>query len=241
MVHFIHYFDLNYNAVFCCHFLDQFYGKSKISTKTCFSMLKHSFPYNWFEKNLVFKFWTYSLPFFNLAHWGFKKISFTLYTYVLAKILQNGAKFVQKLTPGFKNHMRNLDNFRQAVESLKRSNLICYFCPKNSFVQKIHSFSWKIIYIGFIWHYFQLLVWKFTKLLMSFLKPKAIFSGTAPLYFFSSNITYFLQKYPRLSDFSLLESKFTKFLMSFFKQKISFSSKFGSFFSVMRDNSSVLF
>ena len=29
--------------------------------------------------------------------------------------------------------------------------------------------------------------------------------------------------------------------MSFFKQKVSFSSKFGSLFSVMRDNSSVLF
>ena len=28
-------------------------------------------------------------------------------------------KFIQKLTPGFKNHMRNLDNFRQAVESPK--------------------------------------------------------------------------------------------------------------------------
>ena len=52
-------------------------------------------------------------------YWGFKKIPFTLYTYVLAKILQNGAKFIQKLTPGFKNHMRNLDNFRQALESPK--------------------------------------------------------------------------------------------------------------------------
>ena len=40
-----------------------------------------------------------------------------LYTYVLAKLLQNGAKFIKKLTPGFKNHLRNLDNFRQAVES----------------------------------------------------------------------------------------------------------------------------
>ena len=52
-------------------------------------------------------------------HWGFKKIPFTLYTYVLATILQNGAKFIQKLTPGFKNRMRNFDNFTQAVESLK--------------------------------------------------------------------------------------------------------------------------
>ena len=58
----------------------------------------------------------------------------TLYTYVLAKILQNGAKFIQKLTPGFKNHMRNLSNFRQAVESPKSWNLMG-FCPKNTFLQ----------------------------------------------------------------------------------------------------------
>ena len=50
-------------------------------------------------------------------YWGFKKIAFTFYTYVLAKISQNGAKSIQKLTPGFKNHMWNLDKFRQAVEN----------------------------------------------------------------------------------------------------------------------------
>ena len=33
---------------------------------------------------------------------------------------------MKKLTPGFKNHMRNFDNFRQAVESP-----MDYFCPKN--------------------------------------------------------------------------------------------------------------
>ena len=51
-------------------------------------------------------------------YWGFKKTPFTLYTYVLAKLLQNGAKFIQKLTPGFKNHT-NLNNVRQAVEYSK--------------------------------------------------------------------------------------------------------------------------
>ena len=52
-------------------------------------------------------------------YWGFKKILFIIYTYDLAQILQNGAKFIQKLTPNFKNHMRNLDNFRQAVGCAK--------------------------------------------------------------------------------------------------------------------------
>ena len=42
-----------------------------------------------------------------------------LYTYILAKLIQNGAKFIQKLTADFKNHMRNSDNFKQAVESPK--------------------------------------------------------------------------------------------------------------------------
>ena len=102
---------------------------------------------------------------------NFKIIPFTLFTYVLARILQNGAKFIQKPTPGLKNHMRNLDNYRQAVESPKSWN----------FVQKLHSFSYNI-YRGFIRHYFQLLAWKFTKWLMSFLKPYVIFHDTAPLY-----------------------------------------------------------
>ena len=39
------------------------------------------------------------------------------FTYVSAKILENGAKFMRKLTSDFKNHMRNLGNFRQVVES----------------------------------------------------------------------------------------------------------------------------
>ena len=52
-------------------------------------------------------------------YWSFKKIPYKLYTYVLAKILQNDGKFVQKLTPCFKNDMRNLDHFKQAVESPK--------------------------------------------------------------------------------------------------------------------------
>ena len=51
--------------------------------------------------------------------WNFKVIPFTVYNYISARILQNDAKFKQKPTPGLKNYMRNLDNFRQAVESPK--------------------------------------------------------------------------------------------------------------------------
>ena len=78
-----------------------------------------------------------------IEHWGFfvhfvlgfEENSIYTLTYVLAKILQNGAKFIQKLTPGFKNHMGNLNKFRKSVESPKSWNLMG-FC-----VQKIHSFS----------------------------------------------------------------------------------------------------
>ena len=73
-------------------------------------------------------------------YWGCKKVRIKLYNYVLAKILENGAKFIQKLTPGFKNHMRNLDNFRQTVESPKSWNLMGYFCPKNTFLQLKHYY-----------------------------------------------------------------------------------------------------
>ena len=44
----------------------------------------------------------------------------------------------KKLTPGLKNQIRNLENFRQAVESHKSLNLMGYFCPKNTFLQLKH-------------------------------------------------------------------------------------------------------
>ena len=39
-----------------------------------------------------------------------------------------------KLTPDFKNHMRNLDNFWQAVERPSSWNLIGYICLKTTFL-----------------------------------------------------------------------------------------------------------
>ena len=126
------------------------------------------------EKGCVeIKDWGYSLY---ILYWGFKKTPFKLYIYVLAKILQNGAKFIQKLTPGFKNHMRNLDNFRQAVKSRKSWNLTGYFGPKNTFLQQKH-------YIQRIY-------------LMSpvIFGTRSHFSWHISSVFFSSNITCFLQK-----------------------------------------------
>ena len=169
-------------------------------------------------------------------YWGFKAIQFTLYTYVLIKILRNDPNFIQKLTPDFKNHVKNLGNFRQAMKSTKSWNLMGYFCPENTFFQlkyihristncvKIHQithvifetishFSWhnSSIFLAQTLHTFYksspskgkfsdfpLLVWKFTKFLMSniksvFLQSLDHFSvswETILLYFFSWNFIY---------------------------------------------------
>ena len=45
---------------------------------------------------------------------------------------------MQKLTPGFKNHMKNLNNVKQAVEIPKSWNSMGYFCPKIIFFQLKH-------------------------------------------------------------------------------------------------------
>ena len=64
---------------------------------------------------------------------GFKENS--IYTYVSAKILQNGAKFIQKLTPDFKHHMWNLTTSGKQWK-LQRAEIWWA-----TFVQKVHSFS----------------------------------------------------------------------------------------------------
>ena len=47
--------------------------------------------------------------------------------------------FIQKLTPGLKNHMRNWENFRQVMESPKSLYSMGYFCAKNAFLQLKHN------------------------------------------------------------------------------------------------------
>ena len=65
-----------------------------------------------------------------------------------------------------------------------------------------------------------------------------------PLYFFSPSLIYFGQKEPnkvKFWDFWVVGWRFTKFLMSYLKPQVSFYLNIVSFFSVMRDNCSVLF
>ena len=62
--------------------------------------------------------------------------------------------------------------------------------------------------------------------------------------FCSSNLVHFEPKEhlkKKVSDFWVIGWNFTKFLMLYLKPQVNFSLIFGSLFSVMRDNSSVLF
>ena len=61
--------------------------------------------------------------------------------YVLAKILQNGAKFIQKTVSCFKKSYEEFgqpQTTRSRVESPKSWNLMGYFCPRNTFIQLKH-------------------------------------------------------------------------------------------------------
>ena len=134
--------------------------------------------------------------------WSFKKIPFALYTYVLTKILQNGAKFIQKLTPGFKSRMRNLDNFRQVMETPKSWNLVGCFCPKINLSKKYIPLA-KILYT-------QDLTFNYlcenSKLLMSLYHISRHNSSV----FFSSNTTYFLKRKPVKVQFFRLSAAWIK-------------------------------
>ena len=129
-----------------------------------------------------------------------------------------------------------MDNFRQAVESPKSWNSMGYFYPKNAFLQLKHlAEDLSSITFNYLCENSSNSLCHFWALSLH---------NTTRLYFLAQTLHTFDKSSPskwKFSDLPLLELKFTKFLTSFFKQKVSFSSKFGSLFSVMRDNSSVLF
>ena len=137
---------------------------------------------------------------------------------MILKILQNGAKFIQKLSPGFKNHLRNLDNFSQAVESSKSWNLTCYFCPKNTFFQLKRYIQ--TVYLTLvsttcvkIHHY------------VIFETISYFLRHNSSVFFLAQTLHTLYNSSPskrKFSDFSLLLLKFTKSPMSVFKQKVSF-------------------
>ena len=131
----------------------------------------------------------------------------------------------QKPTPGLKNHMRNLDNYRQAVESPKSWNLMGYFCPKKKNIPSAQTYIADLSNITFNFLYQN--------------SPNDLCHFWNHMLFFTTQPLYILEW--RFSDLSLLTLKFTKFLMSFLKPRVNFSSNFASLFIVMRQNFSEIF
>ena len=138
--------------------------------------------------------------------------------------------------------MRNLDNFKQEVESPSFSG------PKLKFnglhFSKNYIPSPKTLFTDLSNITFNYLCKNSPNSLCDFWNQKSFFSIQLVYIILAQTLHTFDKNIPsvcKFSEFSLLKLKFIKFLMSFFKQKVSFSLNFVSLFSVMRDNSSVLF
>ena len=114
-----------------------------------------------------------------------------------------------------------------------------YFCPKNTFLQLKRYIQ--RVYLTFL----SSTCMKIHQIPYFIFETISHFSRHNFSVFFSvQSLHSFYKSSPskcKFSYFLLLALKFTKFVISFLKQKVRFSLKFGSFFSVMGDNSSVLF
>ena len=130
-----------------------------------------------------------------------------------------------------------MDNFRQAVESPKIWNSMGYICPKNTFLQLKHCMQR-------IYFTFNYLCENSPNCWCHFWNHKVIFHDATRMYYFSSNIIYFWQKYSirvQIFRFLTIRVKIHQIFLVIFQAKSEFFSKFGSLFSVMTDNSFVLF
>ena len=89
----------------------------------------------------------------------------------------------------FKNHMTNLDNFRQAVESPKSWNSMGYICLKTTFLHLKHYLQ---IYLTLL----STTCVKIHQIPYVIFETISHFSRHNSFILFSSNFTYFWQKYP---------------------------------------------
>ena len=81
------------------------------------------------------------------------------------------------------------------------------------------------------------------KVYSTFISLFSVMKGNSSVFFYLKPL-YSGQKEPvevKFSDFWVVGWNFTKFLMSLLKLQVGFSLHFPSLFSIMRDNSSVLF
>ena len=113
-----------------------------------------------------------------------------------------------------------------------------YFCPKNTFLQLRACIQ--RIYVTLL----SIACVKIHQIRYVIFETISHFSRHNSSAFLAQTLHIFDKNSPseyKFSDFPLLALNFTKFLMLFFSQKVSSSSEFRSLFSVIRDNSSVLF
>ena len=134
--------------------------------------------------------------------------------------------------------MRNLDNFRKAVESPKSWNSMSYICLKTTFLHLKHYLQIYLTLLSTTCVKIHQIPYVIFETISHFFTTQLVWISLAQtLHTFDKNI----RSKCKFSEFSLLELKFIKFLMSFFKQKVCFSSKFASLSSVLIDNSLIIF
>ena len=140
------------------------------------------------------------------------------------------------LTPDFKNRTRNLDNFRQKMESRKSRDLMGYLCQKC--IPSTKTYTEDLSNITF--NYFC----ENSPNSLSHFWNHRSFLMTQLLCIFLAQILHILDKSsPSKCNFqTFCSSRYNSpNSTSCFKWKVSFSSKFGWLFVIPRDNSFVLF
>ena len=137
---------------------------------------------------------------------------------------ESGVTFIQKLTPGFKNHMRNFGNFRQAVESLKSQ----FFSKFVSFFSIMRDHSSVMFYITETLYTndksstskckfsdLPLFALKFTKFFRSCMEPRVSFSSNfAPLFSvmrYNSSVIFHLNFYMLWTKETIQSANFQTF------------------------------
>ena len=131
------------------------------------------------------------------------------FTFVLAKIIRDGAKFIQMLTLGFKYHMRNLKNFRQAVVSSKNWNLMGFFVQTAKiYTEDLSNITFNYLHKNspnYVYHFWN---------------HKSFFRTQLFSIFLAQTLHNFYKSSPskwKFSDLPLQRLKLIKFPMSFFK------------------------
>ena len=136
---------------------------------------------------------------------------------------------LQKLTPGFKKHMRNLNNFKQAVHIPKSWNLMGFFPKKNP--------SAKILYAEDLLNInFNYLCENSPNYLCHFWNHKSFFTTQLLCIFLAQTLHTFYKSSPskcKFSDFPLLRlNKVHQISHVIFQMKSQFFLKVLNLFSV---------